>query len=71
MLGGSRGTAPTRHSQMAKSLCLPQNQDGSENSPVDCFYVGDPIRGSPEKAKPFKKPNKPKEKHADSKILRA
>lgn len=36
-------------SSAEREIFLPnKNQDGRINSPVDCLFVGDPIRGSPE-----------------------
>ena len=45
----SKGRALVAVRLTAKSLILTRDQEGSQNNPVDCFGVGNPIKGFPEK----------------------
>ena len=46
---GVKGRSPCRTPQSAKSFILTKDQEGSQNNPVDCFGVGNPIKGFPKK----------------------
>ena len=43
----SKGETFGRPAHRAKSLSLPKAQEGRQNSPADCFAVGNPRRGFP------------------------
>ena len=49
-LVGSRGEALVALSLSAKSFILTKDQEGSQNNPVNCFGVGNPIKGFPRKS---------------------
>ena len=44
----SKGRAFGRVPQDAKHLFVQKDQEGSPNSPVDCWGVGNPIKGFPD-----------------------
>ena len=44
---GVLGQRPKSSSADDEIFLPAKNQDGRGNGPVDCFLVGDPIRGSP------------------------
>ena len=46
----SKGRALVAVRLTAKFLILTRDQEGSQNNPVDCFGVGNPIKGFPRKS---------------------
>ena len=48
--GGFQRQSLGRSPQTAKSLIFTRDQEGSQNNPVDCFGVGNPIKGFPRKS---------------------
>ena len=44
---GVKGRSPCRTPQSAKSFILTEDQEGSQNNSVNCFGVGNPIKGFP------------------------
>ena len=47
----SKGGALVAVRLTAKSFILTKDQEGSQNNSVNCFGVGNPIKGFPEKAR--------------------
>ena len=45
---GTWGQRPPSRAAARETLCLTKDQEGRQNSPVDCFAVGNPIKGFPD-----------------------